>query len=178
MDKYQISEMDLKSSAPEDFGTSTQLSFGSWCGMLALAMAWLNDVNARYAKMSGADVIQFDGYLVDAVTAKELYLYLIAQADIQASKVRGRKEPFKRGFAVGVQHQVKEILKEREKLVMSDGRSLVVSKRAMVTERFGAMQTSQSRSNRDNPNFAAGYAAGSKVGLNRQVTGAAQKRIR
>ena len=178
MDKHQISEMDLRSSAPEDFGTSTQLSFGVWCGMLAVAMAWLNDVNTKYATVQGAAVVQFDGYLVDTVTAKELYLYLLAQVELQSKKVRGRKEPFKRGFAVGVQEQVKKILKEREQLVMSDGRSLVASKRAMVTEHFGAMRTLSVHKSRSDPNFAAGYAAGSTIGLNRQVTGAGQQRIR
>ena len=178
MDKHQVSEMDLKTTKDEDFGSSMQMDFGTWSGMLAVAMSWLNDVNCRRDTESGMPIIKFEGYLVDAVTAKELYLYLCAQAEIQAKRVRGKKDPFKQGFAAGVQRQVKDILKEREKLTMSDGTSLVVSKRAMVEQKFGQMQTSKARTQSNSANYQRGFEAGSKVSLNRQVSGTQQARIK
>ena len=112
MDKHQVSDMDLKSMKDEDFGQARYpLKRKQWHGVLAVAMAWLNDCNVKTVEgKRGFSSMEFSGYLVDAVTAKELYLYLLAQADVQASKCKGRKEPFKTGVAAGVQAQVKEIL--------------------------------------------------------------------
>ena len=178
MDQHQVSEMDLKTSKDEDFGSARTLWEETWHGMLGIAMAWLNDVNCRQQRGDGfldTPHLLFEGYLVDAVTAKELWLYLVAQAEIQSKQVRGRKEPFKRGFAAGVQRQVKDILKEREKITMGNGTSLVVCKRNLVTERYGQMKTSRAGGSRGG-NFQAGYERGLKAGLNRQVSGGSSRK--
>lgn len=171
MDQHQVTEWDLKQNRPEDFGKAEQLYMASYQGMLGIAMARLNDVNCSRQTLQGMAILRFEGYLVDAVTAKELWLYLVTQCEQQAKKIRGRKDPYKRGFGAGVQKQVREILKEREQIKTSNGTSLVVSKRAAVTERFGTMQTSQGRGNEASANYSAGFAAGQRAGLNRQVGG-------
>jgi hypothetical protein len=178
MDQYQVTDWDLKQNKEEDFGSARTIWEDTWHGMLGIAMAWLNDVNCRQQHGDGfldTPHLLFEGYLVDAVTAKELWLYLVAQAEIQSKQVRGRKEPFKRGFASGVQAQVKEILKEREKIVTSNGTALVVCKRQLVESRYGQMKTSQVRRSTGG-NFQAGYERGLKAGLNRQVSGSSSRK--
>jgi len=176
MDQYQVSEWDLKTDKDEDFGEAVQVQQQTWHGMLGIAMAWLNDCNCTTEAVPGTSIrlMKFQGYLVDAVTAKELWLYLMGQAEVQAKQVKGRKEPFKQGFAAGVQKQVRDILAERNKLKMSDGTSLVVCKRNQVVERYGEMRTSSAR-RPAGANFAAGFERGSQVSLNRQVGGTSNK---
>jgi len=177
MDKYQISELDLKSSEPSDFGQATYLRVADYAGMLAIAMGWLNDCTVdRVTGKRGSLNMRFQGYLVDAITAKELYIYLLAQAEVQSKKVRGRKAHFKEGFAVGVQQQVRRILREREQVQMGDGTSLVVYKKAIVEQRFGVTTTS-AYPGHASAAYSAGKAAGNSVGLNRQVSGLGQKKL-
>ncbi len=177
MDQHQVTDWDLKQDNPDDFGVSQQISLDTAHGMLGIAMAWLNDVNCRVTAVpglpasSGATMVLFEGYLVDAITAKELWLYLVAQCDQQAKQCRGKKAQasYRIGFAAGVQHQVKDILKDREKIVLGNGKSLVVCKRNLVTEKYGQMRTSTVRQ-QTSAGYSAGYSAGCKTGLNRQAT--------
>lgn len=168
MDQYQVAEMDLRTTNEADFGTADQLYMGSWHGMLGIAMGRLNDVNVRQVNENGFALLRFEGYLVDAVTAKELWLYLAAQCEQQAKKVRGRKDDYHRGFASGVQQQVRDILKDREQIKTANGTSLVLCKRNQVTQRYGEQQTRRV-SGRKSANFTRGQEAGLKAGLNRQV---------
>lgn len=180
MDKWQISEMELRTSHPDDFGSAVHpVKEETYVGVLAIAMAWLNDCNVQVViGKRGFTNYQFDGYLVDTVTARELFLYLLAQCEVQAKRVMGAKKPFRSGFAFGVQTQVRAILKQREQLVMSDGRSLVVSKKAMVTERFGVMRTHRPQvNNQGSTNYQKGFDAGKAAGLNRQVGGETQRKL-
>lgn len=179
MDKHQISEWHLRQDKEADFGKSDQIYLGSWHGMLGLAMAWLNDTNVRIVTEYGMDILRFEGYLVDAVTAKELWLYLVAQCEKQVKEVRGKnqKDLYRRGFAAGVQSQVKTILADREKLKTSTGQSLVICKRGVITQKYGAQQVSNSK-RVSGENYYKGRDAGLKAGLSRQVnTGPSSKQL-
>ncbi len=172
MDEHQVSDWDLKQARPEDFGEAGTMYAERWHGMLGIAMAWLNDVNVALVEgKRGKPVMRFQGYLVDAVTAKELWLYLVAQAEAQAKATPGKKAPYKHGFAVGVQRQVKEMLKEREQIKTSNGTALVVAKRNLVEERYGKMNITSGRQRHSGANYEKGVADGMKAGLNRQVGG-------
>ena len=178
MDQHQLTELDLKTSKDADFGISKTVTLDkSVSGKLALAMARLNDCIAEYDMSGPIPLITFKGFLVDTVTAKELLLYLLAQCEVQAQKVSGRKAPFKHGFAAGVQAQVRELLKDREQLKTSSGTALVVVKRSLVEQRYGVQKTSASRANRTDPNYSAGYAAGQRINLSRQVSGQTQHKL-
>ena len=180
MDNFQVTEFDLKTTEPEDFGTAFQVGPDElWLARLGLAMARLNDCVATMKRNEhGLVQMEFAGYLVDAVTAKELYLYCMAQGMRQAAKRRGRKADYLLGFATGIAQQVREILRERDQIKTSNGTALVVAKRSLVEQRFGVQKVSRHSANaRDSAAYSAGVNAGKATGLHRQVSGVGQRRL-
>lgn len=185
MDQHQVSELELTSSEPNRFesenfktGNKTTDKFSGICG---LAVAKLNDCVVSWKRDgNGYPYLKFDGMLGDAVCAVELYKYLrgvayrLAEEHVPtwaSSRVRADRNAYRLGFASGVADKVKEILVERRKLEMSDGRALVVVKNALVSDHFGRQRESSTRARTTGSSVArnAGYQAGYNAGLNRQV---------
>jgi len=187
IDQYQISEMDLTTVEDSDFG---QASYGMGAkstnkplGMLAVAVAELNDCNAIWTTQdNGTKAVQFSGMLVDAVSATEMLKYLqqvMYKLAVKAAEGRSDRHAYRLGFAVGVQQQVREILKERAEIKTDTGQALVVVKQQLVEQHFGARKWKQRRNNYsgDAGAYHRGEAAGRKVSLNRQVRGTQQGRL-
>jgi len=187
MDEYQLSELDLTAVESSDMGANycegnkTATTFDS---TLAVAVAKINDVQAKYErnKITKKLDIRFEGMLVDTVCAVELFRYLKEQAYRQAEaheQGRANRHAYRIGFSSGVAAQVNEIMAAREQLKTTSGTSLVVCKQQLIAQHFKPARYSKKaaayRGNRSSRE--AGYAAGRRAGVSRQVTGHAQKRI-
>lgn len=191
MDEYQITEMDLTSVQDDEFGAAVFSTGYKWrntaTGYLAIAVAELNDCVVRYVRGGGNVNIQFRGFLADAVTATEMLSYLKREMQRQAEmrvdwgwpNTRADRSAFRLGFGEGVGDQVKEIMRERRELKTSNGTELVVVKKQLVTERFGqsATRERETTTRGSSAAYQAGQRAGRNARLNRQTTGATQRRI-
>ena len=188
MDAHQVSELDLSTVTDDQFGEEVfrtgQKTYNHAIGSLALAMARLNDcvaigVNAE----GGGKGVRFSGLLADVSTAILMLSWLRREMYRQAElHVEGRanRAAFRKGFASGVQQQVKDILAERERDVrMSDGRSLVVAKQALVKQRFGAqrVRTRSATMSGDRSAYDRGRQVGQRTNLSRQVSGNHQRTL-
>ena len=187
MDEYQINEMDLSVVSESDMGGNTYET-GMARAMkpisgMAVAVAKFNDCNVTYEKIGRFQNLRFEGMLVDSVCAVELMKYLRGEMYRQAEQqTRGHanRHAFRLGFAGGIVAQVAEAMKEREQIKTSNGTALVVCKKQLVEEKFGVARYSRKRNtySGERSTFDSGYAAGKATGLNRQVSGSGQARLR
>ena len=192
MDQHQVTELDLTSLDADQFEsleyTTGNKGTDKFTGLVALAVASLNDCIVMWRSGNGYKYVQFDGLLGDAVCSVELMQYLRGEAYRQAERnvtennsfrVRADRGAYRVGFAKGVVAKVKELVAERRKVELSDGRSLVIVKGALVKQKFGVQRvketTTRVAGSREAAN--AGYSAGYKANVGRVVTGTKQARL-
>jgi len=178
MDQYQITEMDLTSLEDDDFGNSNfglnKKSADRALGIVAVAVAKLNDTVVKYDRDNDGKLeIRFDGFLVDAVCAREMLVYLRTEMYRQSerfSEGKSNRHSYRMGFAAGIVEQVDEIMKEREQLKMANGTALMVVKNQIVAEKFGVgVYKKRKTSYRSSDDYNSGYERGKRTSLNRQV---------
>jgi len=191
MDKHQVSDVDLTTLDASDMGSKVtnlkQKTNNLFTSVLSVAVATYNDCQVRYVRSDrGFLELKFEGMLVDAVCAYELFKYLRGQAYQQAERYHtGRKDrhAYRVGFASGVAAQVREMMKEREAIKMETGSqtgtALVVCKQQLVKQHFAPVNyvNSQSSYSGSRDAYGEGHRAGRKAGLNRQVSGSNQGRL-
>ena len=179
IDRHQLSEMELTQTEVNEFGEEF-VTFGHktivrWVSMLSLQVARLNDTRSVWIEIDNKKTVRFQGYLVDAVCSVEMMKYL-QDVCMRQSKVhvqgRSPRNNFRLGFALGIRDQVDEIMKERNQLNVSDGKSLVVVKDQLVTQEFGEQRVRRLSGNvGDNHACNTGREVGRSISLNRQVSG-------
>ena len=191
MDKHQVSDVDLTTLDASDMGSKVsnmgQKTNNLFTSVLSVAVATYNDCQVRYVRSDrGFLELKFEGMLVDAVCAYELFKYLRAQAYQQAERYHtGRKDrhAYRVGFSSGVAAQVKGMMKERDQIKMEvgsqSGTALVVCKQQLVAQHFNPVKYTNSTSSYSGSSNAhgQGYQAGKKAGLNRQVGGRSQGQL-
>jgi hypothetical protein len=182
MDQHQITELDLKKEHADNLGVAKIVYFDQWSGRLALQLAKLNDCVADIAQGdAGLPVVQFKGFLVDAVTCQEMFPYLVAVATRGTKGMRKQADKlgYYYGFASGIAEQVAAILAERKGQRLGDGRSLVIVKTDLVKSKFGEQRYgSSSKQQVNQATYASGVQAGRNTSLHRQVGGTPQRRLK
>ena len=172
MDKHQIEEVDLEALDTSDFSEeiykSGMKSRLKPLSIMGVAVAKFNDCQAHY---SGSNIL-FKGLKEDSTMSVDMLSYLI-KTMYSSCKLIGLKgkdgTSYRLGFADGIARQVKELLKERENLKLSNGKSLMVCKNQLVTQEFGGVKYKQGKSSYTNGDaYSWGKAAGKSVNLSKQ----------
>ena len=120
IDEYQINELDLASLKSTDLGTEayTVNKLDKIVGMISIAVARLNDCHVVTNWKPGiGEFYEFKGMLVDVASCIEMVIWLRTELWFQKDKIKGRraKNAYAHGFASGLQAQVREIIKDRER---------------------------------------------------------------
>lgn len=181
MDKHQVTELDLSGMGTEDeqFGEdrfyTKQRRPHSSIGVMAVAVAKLNDCNVSYSFDFGQKSILFKGFAEDIVVSVDMLTYLIKQCIHLANlNETGRKDrnAYKVGFASGVAKKMREIVAERGEIVTSGGQQLVVVKKALVEEQFGQVKYKSARHSMSGSvaAYSSGRTAGYNTSINKQIT--------
>ena len=193
MDEYQISLDDLQES--DGFGvTSTNKSYTyrpKWMSILAPAVAKFNDTQALGAEGR----IVFRGFETDVFLSLSMYEYLV-KTITRLCKEYMREcgyshyhasvgDPFKYNAAKAVCEKIRELIKERKTVQTSTGKDLVIIKKDLVEQKFGAVKYVKSKKEDTrfsfNPHIAnaamAGYEAGKRIPLNTQVKGSKDSKL-
>lgn len=182
MDDHQVSELDVQKHTfnTNDFGdsvyqTKNKRKVARHTSLLAIAVAKLNDCRVYTVVSEGTIGIQYKGFIADTATAQLLLDYLLIEAKNQAFwNANGRADilNFKYGFAMGVRDKIKEIMIERKKIQLSNGKSLVVCKDSLITKQYGVQKygrSSRANYSGSNKSFNKGYMSGQSVSLNTKV---------
>ena len=188
IDQHQIDEVDLTSVESNDMGVGTYMTgmktAGKFNGVLSVYVAKYNDCQVKLMRCGETGLLKmvFEGMLVDAVCATEMFKYLRDEGYKQAVKNttgRANRHAYRMGFASGVGIQVKAFLAERNKLKTSTGTSLVVCKQALVKQHFtpASYSTTKTKFSGSYDSYSRGLERGKDTSLNRQVRGEQRKRL-
>lgn len=159
---------------------SNRKTMPTWMNALSYGVAQFNDCEGL---LLGGQ-ITFYGFDVDVLSSHLMMDYLIQAMERQLRDARDREQPdaprswstaFRNGFVIRIQERLLEMVEERKKHQMSDGRSLVVVKQQLVRNHFGLRTAAVERGARYNSSgLEAGKAAGDRTSLNSQVGGRQQ----
>lgn len=181
LDQYQLTELDIAAETKKGFEFrreeyKTNKPYNKVIGVMAVAIAKLNDCQARRVDDASGCLYTFEGMLVDSVTCVEMMMYLRGELYMQKLEINGRrnKNAYSSGFASGIASQVNEILKERnQQKVKSTGQSLVVVKTELVRQHYGTVKYVKKPDNngygKENA-FGDGYTKGKNTSLSRQIS--------
>ena len=153
MDKYQIEHQDvivseMKRNAEfleEEVGNGSK-KFRKWVEFVAVGVSYFYNVRVNFVfnERTGEKKIQFSGFKTDVTIAKYIFEYLtneiesIANREVRLGNISGySKTEFKKGIAFTVQSRLKKKSEERNKEMMTTGRDLVVTKEALLEEKYG-----------------------------------------
>ena len=196
MDEHNLTAESVKESEksgrfgtlPVDIGKGKSIPTAFWS--IAWSVAELNDCLPWTTYKNGVKRIVFKGEHADCISAKLIFEYLISECnkqckiakDSDTSGVHGKtfNASFQYGFWTAIKFKVDDILKERrQKIDESTGTSLVVLKNELVKQKFPNVTYSGSTkfSVNSSSGVDAGYQAGMKTGINRQV-GSSTKRLK
>lgn len=181
MDKYQIQEIDIERHTfnNNDFGesvykTDNKRKMPQYMNILCIAVAKFND--CRVYLDSGETVgILYKGFIADVSMCHLMMDYLVQEMKDQAfwnSNGRADANMYKLGFARGIHDQVKEMLIERKKITLSDGKQLIVVKSALVDKQYGVQKYSRGKRHKysgSNDAYNSGYIQGKSTSLNTRV---------
>ena len=181
MDKHQVTLADIDNIDDDSFG-SAYFETGSakqkkWVTALAINIAELNDcivkINQRSNKRAPVTYV-FHGFAEDAKICDFMLIYLVDtcnrlynrdKAKLGLSGIRDKND-YLYGLVSGLSMKMKAMIAERNDEQASDGRSLVVVKKAMVKEQFGEAKYKNSRGRSvDSDIYYAGRAAAKDVHL-------------
>lgn len=174
MDKYQINELDLNSLEVSDFGESVydpgMKSRLKTISIMSVAVAKFNDCQASYYGSN----IMFKGLREDSDCAVEMVKFLVSVMYTSCKRIglKGKDgTAYRTGFVTGVCTQIREMLIDRNETKMSDGKSLVLCKNQLVTQHFGAVRYTNTRTKvaaGSDDAYNWGKAAGGSVNLSNQ----------
>ena len=181
MDKHDITRDDIEKAKGSQF-LETQSNYvhtvrHRYMLKLHQACGFLNDCEAVFTSAPSVKYY-FQGFKADAIVAKMTMDYLVSATErlLDESCISGRSERnfFRLGFSDAVLRRCHEIMLERKESIVSDGKSLVVSKRDAIIAHFGDRETIKPAKQRDPSKneinaFRGGYREGMEVGLDKQV---------
>ena len=185
MDKHQIDEMDVgehkakpsfsKDKSSQEFKGK---SLPQYVHTISIAVAVLNDAQC-YMSVAGYSprktTFSYQGLENDVKMAHLIADYIF---DILNTKVKYMppvgalaKNNYKLGFAVGIQEQVENIIKERKREMLGNGTGLIVAKEHMLAEHFGEHSYAKAKGKeiRDMSSYSKGKAEGLRTQLNERV---------
>lgn len=151
MDEHQVSLTDIENIKDEDFGSAFFESDSKrakiWINGLAISVADLNDCVVTSIRTYSGNFkgYQYDGYAEDVSVCEFMLVYLVDTCnrfylrDKEKLGLRGlaEKNDYITGLSNGIRIRIAKMIEDRKKTVISDGRSLVLFKKAAVEEKFG-----------------------------------------
>lgn len=181
MDKHQVTLADIDNMNDDDFGSSYFETGSSkqkrWVTSLAIQIAKLNDCivkfKARTNKRAPMTYV-FEGFAEDAKICDFMLVYLVDTCNRLYNRDKNKlglsgiadKNDYLFGLVSGLTDKIKAMIKERNKEQASDGRSLVLVKKAMVEGKFGEAKYKTGRTRHVDSNiYAAGRTAAKDVHL-------------
>ena len=175
MDKHQVTLADIENLNDDSFGeaehTTGSRQQKTWISGLAIKIAKLNDcivgIKTRYSRQDQV-VYVFKGFAEDSQVCDFMLVYLVDTCNRLYNRDKARlglkgisdKNDYLLGLVKGLGERMDEMIAERQSAKASDGRSLVVLKKAMVEEEFGEAKYRKTRRYRA---AGAGYEAGKKA---------------
>jgi hypothetical protein len=189
MRKYQIENADVIAASmklndyfdTQDIGgtmntEAVSKSTTSWAGMLALAIARLNDCKSAWVRSPKYGVcIRYSGYKSDTQVALWTHQYIVNQLIIALGEHkktnpthRKESESFRKGFIVAVIDNIEQAIEEKklEMTETSNSRDLVLVKTQAVFERFGIQKIKLKKYNTGAAAYQKGHSEGSKLNIN------------
>lgn len=166
MDKHQVSAADIKNMDSGDLGVG-KYGLGSskqevWISSLALNVARLNDCVVSYNQpINSKDHItyEFKGFNEDVELCEFMIVYLVDTCnrlylrDKDRLRLKGGldKTDYLLGMSDRIVSRIKEMIDQRAELAasLSDGRSLVVAKSAIVAQAHGKQKTNTNTQTRE-----------------------------
>lgn len=151
MDEYQVTLSDIDSLDDGVFGSAVYKTGSKrkklWMNLLAIAVADLNDciVKAACDKQGHFSGYKFVGFAEDTAVCEFMLVYLVDtcnrlyRRDKEVLNLRGlaEKNDYLDGLTQGIKIRIYKIINDRQDQTLSDGRSLVVFKKAAVEAEFG-----------------------------------------
>ena len=181
MDKHQVTLADIENIDDESFGSSffdTESSKQKiWVSSLSIKIAKLNDCIAAIKKRSNKRmpiVYEFKGFSEDAKICDFMLIYLVDTCNRLYNRDKAKlrlsglsdKNDYLHGLVSGLSDKMQAMIDERVSQQASDGRSLVLVKKAMVEQQFGQPKYKDSRGRSVKPSvYNAGVAAAKDVHL-------------
>lgn len=192
MDKHQITSIDIENCTDRDFGESGFESTSTvnriWIGMLVLAVANMNDCIAEAAarKYRGEKInYVFKGFVEDTQICNFMMAYLIDTAErlyqrdrvIYSLSGASDKNSFLLGFSKGIVSRINQIIADRKnnKEILSTSTCLVLAKKKMVEQHFGAQEVRECNTTARGNGRAIGAKAAEEIHLGDFVSDATQK---
>lgn len=162
MDKHQISLSDIKNMTNDDLGLG-KYDLGSnkqktWISTLLLNIAKLNDCVVGFSTpLSDKEHITyvFKGFQEDVTLCEFMTVYLVDTCQRLYERDKNRlnlnsgtdKEDFLLGMADKINSRIQVLIAQRaaQPSILSDGRSLVVSKSALVAHAYGEQRVNNTK---------------------------------
>lgn len=175
IDQYQLESCDLadKSEFSAQVASKARSRVPRWEQTLCVAVANLNDCIAIF---NNSRCIVFKGFDEDAEVCKFMFFYLVENGkrcckNYIRETPRGCRYSFKHKYALTVCEKIILIMETRKtELKTSSGQSLVLVKKNLVENEFGAADYDEHKSYKqlDRESELAGYIAGQRTNI---VTG-------
>lgn len=154
MDEYQLTVSDLAHSDDSEFGTaqtgSKRRFTAKWEQSLAVRVAEYNDCVVAFVLVDGTKQLvdfEFRGMTADADMARVMFRYLVENGKRLCShyiKSCGFKRynarlgtEYKDAYSNEIRRRLQDLIDERSKVQMSDGKSLMIVKQDLVEQKFG-----------------------------------------
>ncbi|WP_028471321.1 DUF2786 domain-containing protein [Neptunomonas japonica] len=182
MDKHQISKKDLLKAEGMVFGETTghkqTKNKPSWLAQIAASIAYLNDCEC-ITQRSGFVSFNFRGFKADAVVAKHMHDYIVEACErlLEKTEITGRSERnfYRLGFADEIARRILAIVKDREKIITTDGKSLVICKKELIKAHFEPVKIAarpriRTPSWQEQAAASKGHADAQKVSLDAQLS--------
>ena len=175
MDKHQVTLADIDDIDDDSFGSS-YFETGSakqkiWVSSLSIKIAKLNDciasIKSRTNKRAPVTYV-FKGFAEDAKICDFMLIYLVDTCNRLYNRDKAKlglsgisdKNDYLHGLVAGLSEKMQAMIDERVSQQASDGRSLVLVKKAMVEQQFGEENYTSSRGRKVKPSI---YEAGKKA---------------
>ena len=175
MDKHQVTLADIENIDDDSFG-SAYFETGSakqkiWVSSLSIKIAKLNDciasIKSRTNKRAPVTYV-FKGFAEDAKICDFMLIYLVDTCNRLYNRDKAKlglsgisdKNDYLHGLVAGLSEKMQAMIDERVSQQASDGRSLVLVKKAMVEQQFGEENYTSSRGRKVKPSI---YEAGKKA---------------
>lgn len=181
MDEHQVTLHDIEKLTVDDLG---QASFDSgsskqkrWVSALALAVANMNDCVVDIQRLYNMNYV-FKGFKEDVLLCEFMLVYLVETCNRlyeRDKKILGLwgvadKNDYLKGISRGISIRIATIIVEREKSMSknSNSRSLVITKSAIVSEKYGEQKTKKPKASSRSVNgeaYIGGRIASEEVSL-------------
>ncbi len=155
-----------------------------WANIISVQVAALNEVRASIVRVDGEAHLRFYGFKSDVQVSKWMFEYLIStvlklckqfKEESPHYRTFGRREvnSYRQGVAVGICHQIQEMLKEKSAEIEAaggTGKELVVCKKNAIDSHFGEGASIKSIRSKvsGGSSFSNGVTDGKKVDINRR----------